>query len=50
MAKKSAISVRVDDELKEALEKAAKADRRSLASLTELILSDWLKARGYLKN
>ena len=48
MAKKSAISVRVDEELKDALEKAAKDDRRSMGSLVELVLSDWLKEHGYL--
>ena len=34
---------------KEAKEKAAKEDHRSLASLVEKLLVDWLKAAGRLK-
>ncbi|WP_177215017.1 hypothetical protein [Tranquillimonas alkanivorans] len=48
MAKTSAISVRVTDEVKAAAEKAAKEDARSVASLVEKVLSDWLRERGYL--
>lgn len=50
MAKTSAISVRVADEVKAAAEKAAAADSRSVASLVEKVLTDFLKAKGYLKN
>ena len=49
MAKTSAISVRVSDDVKAAAEKAAKEDSRSLAALTEKILSDWLRKNGYLE-
>lgn len=49
MAKTSAISVRVSDDVKAAAEKAAKDDSRSLAALTEKILSDWLRKNGYLE-
>lgn len=42
MAKKAAISVRVPDEMKTALERAAADDRRSLASMVEKILAEWL--------
>lgn len=43
------IGVRIALETKEALAAAAKDDRRSLASMTDKILTDWLKAKGYLK-
>jgi hypothetical protein len=49
MAKSEAISVRVDPELKKALEKAATDDSRSIASLVEKISREWLKSKGYLK-
>jgi len=48
MAKESPIAFRVDAEVKEALTKAAKEDRRSLSSLVEVILIDWLKEKGHL--
>lgn len=48
MSKTSAISVRVPDATKEAAEKAAKADSRSMASLVEKVLTDWLREKGYL--
>jgi len=43
------VSLRLAPETKAALERAAKADHRSLSSLIEKILSDWLdsaKAKG----
>jgi len=49
MAKTSAISVRVSDDVKAATEKAATADSRSVASLVEKILTDHLKKAGHLK-
>ena len=49
MAKTSAISVRVPDAVKAAAEKAAADDSRSVASLVEKLLSEHLKAKGYLK-
>ena len=48
MARTSAISVRVTDEVKEAVEKAAEADGRSVASYVERLLSAHLRATGYL--
>lgn len=48
MAKTSAISVRVPDDVKAAAEKAAAADSRSVASLVEKILTDFLKKNGHL--
>jgi hypothetical protein len=34
--------------VKEALEKAAKDDNRSTASMAEIILMQWLREKGYL--
>jgi len=48
MAKTSAISVRVTDQVKEAVEKAAADDSRPVASFVEKLLVDTLKAKGYL--
>ena len=45
-----AISVRVTEDVKRALEKAASDDDRSVASLGEKIWREWLKANGYLPN
>jgi hypothetical protein len=50
MPKTSAISVRVPDNVKAAAEKAAAADHRSLASLVEKLLTEHLKAKGYLRH
>ena len=49
MAKTSAISVRVPDDVKAAAEKAAAADHRSVASFVEKLLTDYLKKTGHLK-
>ena len=49
MAKTSAISVRVPDDVKAAAEKAATADSRSVASLVEKLLTEYLRKAGYLK-
>ena len=48
MPKDSAISVRVTAEVKAAAEKAATADSRSVASLVEKVLAEWLRDKGYL--
>jgi len=49
MSKKSfPISFRLPEETKLALEKAAKDDSRSVSSLLEKLVSDWLKDQGYL--
>jgi hypothetical protein len=45
----SPLGFRVDPELKAALEKAANDDSRSVSSLVQKILTEWLKARKYLK-
>ncbi|MBL3561978.1 DUF1778 domain-containing protein [Rhodovulum sulfidophilum] len=48
MAKTSAISVRVSDETKKAVEKAAAADGRSVASYVERLLTTHLKEQGFI--
>jgi hypothetical protein len=35
--------------VKKALEEAARDDRRSMTSLAEKVLADWLTEKGYLK-
>jgi hypothetical protein len=42
-------NMRIDPELKEAAERAATDDRRSLSSLVEKLLTDYCRERGYLK-
>jgi hypothetical protein len=39
------LGARVEPPVKAAIEKAAKQERRSLSSLVELILLDWLEGR-----
>jgi hypothetical protein len=41
--------MRLDPEVKAALERAAKDDMRSVSSLVEKILVEWLRANGHLK-
>ena len=48
MAKGAPLGFRIPDEMKAALEQAAKADERSVSSLVTIILRDWLRSRGYL--
>jgi hypothetical protein len=43
------LGLRITPSLKAALESAAEDDRRSVASMAELILIEWLEARGYLR-
>lgn len=47
--KTAQINLRIDPALKEAAEKAAVEDQRSLTSLVEKLLTEHLKAKGYLK-
>ena len=44
------MNLRLEPGLKEAAEKAAADDHRSLTSLIEKLLSDHLRGRGYLPN
>jgi hypothetical protein len=47
--KDAAISVRVESEVKAAAERAAADDNRSLASLVEKLLVDYLRKKGLMK-
>jgi hypothetical protein len=46
--KTAQVNLRIDPSLKEAAEKAAADDQRSLTSLVEKLLTEHLKAKGYL--
>ncbi len=48
MSQTTPIGVRISPEANAALVKAAKDDRRSMASLVDKILTDWLLNEGYL--
>lgn len=48
MVKTNPLGFRVEPEVKEALERAAKADRRSVSSMVEKILVEWLQANGHM--
>lgn len=48
MQKSLPISFRLTAETKQALEQAAKDDSRSVSSLLDKLVSDWLRERGYL--
>jgi hypothetical protein len=43
------LGIRITPTVKAAAEKAADADHRTLASLVEKVLIEWLRANGYLK-
>lgn len=47
--KTATVNVRLQPSLKTAAEMAAEDDSRSLTSLIEKLLRDYLKANGYLK-
>ena len=49
MARTASIGIRVNPIVKKAAEKAAADDRRTLASLIEKVLVEWLVEKGYLK-
>jgi predicted transcriptional regulator len=40
------MNVRLDPAMRAALDKAAKADNRTLSSMVTKIIADWLKAQG----
>lgn len=48
MVKTAALGIRIAPEIKDALEVAAKADRRSVAAYVEKLIADDLEAKGYL--
>ena len=47
-AKTAQVNLRLQPSLKEAAEKAAADDRRSLTALIEKLLADYLMEKGYL--
>jgi hypothetical protein len=49
MGKTPSLGIRVQSETKAALEKAAADDLRTISSLVEKILVEWLRKKGYLK-
>ena len=48
MPKTAALAFRIDTDMKAALEVAAKEDSRSVSSLVDKILAEWLRDQGYL--
>ena len=48
MPRTAAIGIRVEPAIKNAAERAAAADRRTVASLVEKILVEWLQEHGHL--
>lgn len=46
--KTATINIRMEPELKQLVEKAAADDRRSITTLLEKLLVDYLRERGYL--
>lgn len=48
MVKAPVLNVRFQDETREALEKAAIADGRSLSAMVERIVAGWLRDQGYM--
>ena len=47
--KTATLNLRIDPALKEAAERAASDDQRSITSLVEKLLVEHIKAKGYLK-
>lgn len=50
MTKSAALSIRISEDLKAAIEKAAKDDERSIAFFVEKALRAYLTEKGYLPN
>lgn len=50
-AKKPAVvvTVRFDPAVKAAMQRAAKADARTVSALVQKVMADWLRDREYLK-
>jgi hypothetical protein len=44
--KKAALSIRISESVKKAIDRAADRDRRSTSALVEIILADWLQAHS----
>ena len=43
------LSVRIKPSVRAALEEAAHQERRTASALAEIIIEEWLRARGFLK-
>jgi hypothetical protein len=48
--KTATLNLRIDPRIKAAADKAAADDQRSLTSLIEKLLTDYLRKKGYLKS
>ena len=48
MVRTHSLGVRVQPEIKAALERAAADDHRSMSSMIEKLLAEWLTEHGYL--
>ena len=48
MIKLAAIALRLPTETKQAIEKAALDEQRSVSNLVERVMTEWLRERGYL--
>jgi hypothetical protein len=49
MGKTPSLGIRLPPDVKVALQKAAADDIRSVSSLAEKILTEWLREKGYLQ-
>jgi hypothetical protein len=49
MGKLPSLGIKVDPEIKDALQRAAAQESRSVSNMINKILVDWLRANGYLK-
>ncbi len=49
MVRMNPLSFRVEPEVRAAIEKAATDEDRSISSMVERILKEWLREKGYLK-
>lgn len=48
MAKTNPLGFRIEPALKDALVRAARDDRRSVSSMVEIIIEQWLTDKGYI--
>lgn len=48
MVRSASLGIRVEPQVKDALEQAARADRRTVAAYVEMLIVADLEARGYL--
>ncbi len=50
MAKTAHIGVRLEPNVKDALDQAAEAEERSISFLAQKAIAEWLRRKGYLKD